>query len=293
MIFVARPVSVLASTWTSALSWQERCFLCFMAPRGIVAAAVSSVMALSLLAAGYSEATQFLPATFLLVALSVLIYGLCAAPLAHYLGLSYRNPQGVLFIGADPWVRELAVALQDEGCPVCLIDTDWENIGLSRMAGLPCIYGSALTESTREQIDYSGLGRVLAVTSNNEVNSLACLRYKEDFGRREAYQLIIPDAKKGLSEVIPLEHRGRLLFNPMLTFSELTRLLHDRGNIKKTRLTKEFGYEDFQRQHEHSALPLFIVKPDGTVHVCTVDTSYEPAPTDLVISLLLEDLNPT
>ena len=46
LIVIVRPISVLIATVRSELSWQERTFLACLAPRGIVAAAVSSVFAL-------------------------------------------------------------------------------------------------------------------------------------------------------------------------------------------------------------------------------------------------------
>lgn len=144
LMFVARPVGVLAATFRSALTWQERAFLCCMAPRGIVAAAISSVFALSLAEAGYPEAIAIVPVTFLVVFVTVLLYGLGASPLARRLKLTQSNPQGILFVGAYPWVRALAKLLKEEGCPVFLIDTDWYKVSRCRMAGLPCFYGSVL-----------------------------------------------------------------------------------------------------------------------------------------------------
>jgi NhaP-type Na+/H+ or K+/H+ antiporter len=49
LIFVVRPLSVWASTVGTSLSHKERWFLCFLAPRGIVAAAVASVFTIELL----------------------------------------------------------------------------------------------------------------------------------------------------------------------------------------------------------------------------------------------------
>jgi NhaP-type Na+/H+ or K+/H+ antiporter len=285
MIVVARPISVLASTWRSSLTWRERAFLCCMAPRGIVAAAIASVFALSLIEHGYSSAVEMVPITFLMVFVTVLFYGAIAAPLARRLNLTQTNPQGILFIGADAWVRALAEVIHKEGCPVVLVDTDWENICLCRMAGLPCLYGSGLAEATREQIDYTGLGRMLAVTSNNEVNSLACLRYAEDFGRQEVYQLPFASTKEGLHEVVSLEHRGRLLFNEDLNFGELSELMRLDFKAKKTKLTKEFDYARFRAEYGDDGLPLFVVKPDRTVQVATVGTPPEPKPGDTIISL--------
>lgn len=286
MILVARPLSVLAATWGSSLTWQERCLLACMAPRGIVAAAVSSVFALNLAHVGYPRAAEMVSVTFLLVFVTVLLYGLSAAPLARCLGLIQTNPQGILFVGAHSWVRILAHALESEGCPVFLVDTNWENIRQSRMSGLSCRFGSALAEQVREEIDFTGLGKMLAVTSNDEMNSLACLRYAEDFGRQEVYQLPFSGANEGRHEAVPLEHRGRLLFDQDLVFARLTEMLDKQQKIKKTKLTKKFDYKAFQVKHGNAVIPLFVLKPDGSVLICTVNDQGDPEPEDLVFSIL-------
>jgi NhaP-type Na+/H+ or K+/H+ antiporter len=286
LVVVARPVSVFASAWRSSLTWQERVFLGCMAPRGIVAAAISSVFALGLVSAGYPQAVEMVPITFLVVFLTVLLYGLGAAPLARRLGLTQINPQGILFVGAEAWVRALAGALKDEDCPVFLVDTDWENISQCRMAGLPCLYGSALAEATRERIDYTGLGRMLAVTSNNEVNSLACLSYTEDFSRQEIYQLPFPTDKSELHEEVRQEHRGRFLIGTQQDFALLEDLHQDEIKIRKTRITKEFDYASFRIEHGSTLLPLMVKKADGTIQVGAEGAKLDPKPGDLILGIV-------
>lgn len=286
LIVAARPLSVLASTWGSALTWQERSFLCCMAPRGIVAAAISSVFALNLTEAGYQQAAEIVPVTFLVVFVTVLVYGLMAGPLGRRLGLVQTNPQGILFVGAHPWVRALAGALREEGYSVFLVDTDSENVRDSRMAGLPCLYGSALAEATRDRIDYAGLGRMLAVTANNEVNSLACLRYAEDFGRQEVYQLSFSPSEEGRHEAVSREHRGRFLFGDNLTFSALSDFAGADPKVKKTGLTQEFNYEAFRAEHGNAVVPLVVLKADDSIQIQTQDERKIPEPGDFIISIV-------
>ncbi len=285
MMLVARPASVLASTWGSTLTWRERCLLSCMAPRGVVAAAIASVFALNLVAAGYPNAIKMVSVTFLLVFVTVLLYGLSATPIARRLRLIHVNPQGILFAGAHSWGRSLANTLKSEGCPVFLIDTDRENIRQARMEGLACFYGSALARQTREEIDFSGLSRILAITSNNEVNSLACLKYIEDFGRQEVYQLSFTPGKEGRHEIVSAEHRGRLLFHKELTFTKLSELMKCHPKVNKTRLTKEFDYQNFQAQNGDAVFLLCVMKPDGLLQICTVDGLITPKPGDLIFSI--------
>ena len=95
----------------------ERLFLAWMAPRGIVAAAVAPVFALNLIAAGDAGGARLVPATYFVILGTGVLYGLSAAPLARRLGLAQPCPQGVLFAGANGWARALGAALQAQGCP--------------------------------------------------------------------------------------------------------------------------------------------------------------------------------
>jgi NhaP-type Na+/H+ or K+/H+ antiporter len=283
MIVVVRPLSILAATIGTSLSWQERLFLSWMAPRGIVAVAVTSVLSLELVAAGYPRGVELVPVTFLMVLVTVLVYSLSSSPLARRLGLVQVNPQGILFIGAHGWARAMAHALMNAKCNLLLIDTDWDNICFARIAGLPCVYGSALAEKTREEIDYGGLGRVLAVTANNEVNALACVRYLEDFGRKEVYQLAFPSDKHGRYETISKDHLGRLLFRKDLSFARLSEAFGNTPEVRSTKLTKEFDFQAFKALHGDDAIPLFVLKPSGTIEVYTVEDQPHPAVGDSML----------
>ncbi len=284
LMVVVRPLSIITATIRSSLSWRERMFLACIAPRGIVAVALASVLSMELVATGFPRGGELVPVVFLTVFATVLVYGLCAGPLARHLGLVQVNPQGILFVGAHGWARAMAHELQSAGCPVLLIDTDRDNAREARMAGLPCMYGSALAERTREEIDYSGLGRLLAVTRNNEVNTLACAHYREDFGRGEVYQLAFPLNKQGRLEAIPKGQHGRLLFGKDLAFDRLSEAFGKPPRIHRTKLTHEFGYEAFKAKYGDRIIELFIVKQNGVVQVCTGDQQvFAPEAGDLII----------
>ena len=292
LVLVARPAAVLLSTVKSKLSWRERLFLCGMAPRGIVAAAVASVFALELSAAGSTQAERLVPLTFLVILGTVLLYGLSAAPLARRLGLARPNAQGVIFVGAHEWARAVAMALRDEGCPVLMVDSDRTNVAAARLAGLPVQYGSILAEHTVDVIEFGGLGRLVALTANHEVNSLACLRYIEYFGRQEVYQLPFDEGAEGRHEAVSREQRGRILFGRDTTFDRLIRFLGERPAVKVTRLTKVFDYQTFRDRHGDSLLPLFLITERGTVEVFATDGTPMPRPGQVLVSLSRESRVP-
>jgi NhaP-type Na+/H+ or K+/H+ antiporter len=88
LILVQRPADVAASTIGTVLSRRERIFAAGVMPRGIVVAAAASAFQISLAQAGVEDADQIVPVCFLVIAATVLVYGLGARPLARALGLT-------------------------------------------------------------------------------------------------------------------------------------------------------------------------------------------------------------
>lgn len=289
LILVARPAAVALSTVNADLNWRERMFLAWMAPRGIVAAAVSSIFALRLAEAGYVQAERLVPVTFLVIIATVTLYGLTASPVARWLQIATPHLQGVLIVGAHAWARAIASALQEEGYRVLLVDTNWANIAAARMAGLPTHYGSVLAENAPDDIALEGIGRVLALTSNDEVNALTALHFAELFGRAEVYQLSPKSDGGGDLQTVPQHLRGRLLFGADMTYTTLSDRVAAGAVIKKTPITKEFDYKAFQARYGSSAVPLFLIDNTGNLTVCTVDQPVAPKPGQTLISLIMEE----
>lgn len=286
LILIARPAAVALSTIGSDMPWQERAFLAWVAPRGIVAAAMASIFALRLSAEGYAQADQLVPITFLVIIGCVAVYGLTAAPVARWLGVAQDNPQGVLFVGASPLSRTLAEALQAEGIATCLADTNWSNIAIARLSGLNTHYGNALTEDALDNIDLDGIGRILALTPNDEANALAALHFAELFGRTEAYQLV-PNAAD--SETVP-HLRGRFLFDENANYNALSIHLAAGAVIKTTGLSEQFDYDAFQAYYQHAAWPLFVITDSGDLSVWTTDQPLSPTPGQRIVSLIPADI---
>ena len=287
MLIVARPLSVLVSTVRSDLSWRECAFLAWMAPRGIVAASVASIFALDLVEAGHAEAARLVPLTFLVIVGTVTLYGLTAMPVARWLGVAQANPQGVLFVGAQTWARSIAQALQDDGFEVMLVDTNLEHVSAARMDGLPAWYGSILSDHAEAEIELSGLGRALAVTPNREVNSLAAVHMSEVFGRHEIYQLQASTEEHARVESTPRHLRGRILFGYDVSHDSLNDLFAKGAVVKRTKLSEEFGHDDFNEHWGEQVVPLFVKSEDGKLTVVTASTNFEPTAGQTLFSIVL------
>ncbi len=223
--------------------------------------------------------------TFMVIIGTVAIYGLTAAPVARWLGVAQTDPQGVLIVGAHPWAREIAQELKDEGIPVRLVDTNYANIAEARMAGLPVYYGSALTEGTLANIELEGIGRLLALTSNDEVNSLTALHFSEVFGDNGVYQLPPEQLTASTKQVVSQHLRGRFLFDPDTTYWQLTARFDAGADVKTTNLTEAFNFQTF-RERYRDAIPLFLIGEGGSLTIFTVKDPPEPSPGQRVVAVV-------
>lgn len=258
IVFLERPFAVWLSTIGSGLTWRERLFIAWMAPRGIVAAAVSSIFALELTEIGYPEAERLVPYTLAVIIGTVAIYSLTAGTLARRLGLSQRNPQGLLIVGANYWARRIALAVYQAGYRVVIADTNPVNIEAARRDGLETYYGSILAEVARDEINLAGVGRLLALTPNVEVNALAAEHFAVTFGGQNVYELARPESRDSRIAMSSLLG-GQCLFDSRATY-EFMSIRFGRG----ARL-EWWDVEDAEavraRFDEAALLPLFVRKP--------------------------------
>lgn len=291
MIVVVRPLSVFASTAGSALSWQERLFLSGVAPRGVVAASVASIFAIGLAEEGISDANQLAPLVFGTVVGTVAVYGVLSPLLARRLGLARPNPQGVIIVGAHEWAREIARVLADNDVSVLLVDSNRPNATAARLAGLDATSTNILGEETMRELDLSEKGRILAMTPNDEVNTLAVQRFIEHFGRAEVYQLAPKGDAEGEKRSVPREQRGRVLFDSGLTFQHLDEAFKAGATVRATQLSEQFTIDDLAAQHGH-VVPLFLVSPNGSVSVFATDKRPAGRAGQVVISLTMPPESP-
>jgi NhaP-type Na+/H+ or K+/H+ antiporter len=284
LVLVVRPIAVAAGTMGTGLPRRERIFLACLAPRGVVAAAVSALFGSQLDVPG---AERLAPLTFLVIIVTVSVYGLASAPLARRLHLAEPNPQGTLIIGAGPFARAVAQALSKLGIKPVLLDSNRLSIGEARLAGLTAIHGSALDEASVQQLPLGGLGRVLAMTPNDEVNSLAILHYTELFGRRNSYQLA--PRRGGQTEGASTDLRGRTLFAAEATFGRLARGLREGFEVRTTTLSEAFDLEAWRAHHGPHAVPLFRVDGEGCLHAFTDESAVEVAGGESLVGLVPPD----
>jgi len=282
IILLVRPLAVFTSTLRSRLNFREKLFLAWLAPRGIVAAAVASVFAIRLGERG----DVIVPATFLVIVGTVVVYGLTAYPLALRLGLASANPQGVLIASAHPGARALATALKSAGFQVALVDVNREHVRTANLEGLDATYANVLSEHAIENMNLGGVGYFMALTPNSEVNSLAAMHFSELFGRANVFRLSAPGTEASRMAAAGRHYRGNVLFDNDLTFDELDRRFERGATVKCTPLTDEFTWDDFVAEHGDSAIPLFTCSPSNKLTIVTTEIPASPKSGDRIIALV-------
>lgn len=275
--FLARPLAVLASSLGGGLSWRERALVAWIAPRGIVAAAVSALFALRLEREGIGGAELMVPLTFALIIGTVVLQSATAAPLARWLGVVAADPRGVLLIGANRVARAIARSLTAQGVAVVVADEDWSDIRVARMEGLRTWYGDPLSEHAERTLDLDGIGMLFALSSRRELNSLACVRYRAEFGRHRVYALRVAEGGNGRREHAQALRMPQL-FGADVTLALLEERLDQGWQVKNTRLSETFDLAAFLAQHGEEALPLFSLDEQGRVRVVSDTRALETRP---------------
>jgi len=293
LLLIVRPAAVAFSTIGSDLNWRERLGLSWLAPRGIVAAAVASLFSLEMAhksnvsdELATAAADVLVPVVFLVIVGTVVVYGFSVPPLARWLKLSQPNPQGILFAGASGWVRAVATAVKEAGFQVMLVDTNYVNITSARMAGLPTCYASVISDYVTEDLELPDIGRLLAVTPNAEVNTLATQQMAERFGWAQVYQLPSSEAGSERRSASSRAQRARFLFNPEATYQRLSTRFAAGAQVKATQITEEFSYKDFRAMYGDSALVMFVVVDGEKLRPVTTEKPPEPEPDDVLIALV-------
>lgn len=265
--FVARPLSVLASTTGSSLSWQERLLLSWIAPRGIVAAAVSAIFALRLVEAGVPQAELLVPITFSIIIGTVLLQSLTARAIARALNVAESAPRGYLIVGANVVARTIAKTLKDMGYRVLLTDSSWDNIRVARMDGLDTFYGNPVSEYADRKLELVGIGRLLCLSPQRELNAVASMRYRSEFGKSELYSLrCIADKNATEKHQISSDHRGHILFSKAMDYGKLALWLSQGAEIRQTKLSESYSFQKYIEQGKGQVEPLFAISPKGRVH---------------------------
>ncbi len=211
LVLVVRPLVVWLSTLGSELSARERLFIAWIAPRGIVAAAVASVVAGALENSGLEGGAELRALVFLTIAVTVVLAGLTALPVASMLGVRLPGRETVAILGAQGLGLALASELRDAGVPIVFLDSNPQNCRRAEEAGFSVVFGNGIEERTMLRARLQGAGTAIALTPNQTVNSVFVGRARDLFRVPNGY-VAGPRIDTGLASELLRSGEAKALF---------------------------------------------------------------------------------
>ena len=260
--FFARPIKVWISTLGSNLQWQEKIMVSWIAPRGIVAAAVSALFAIKLESIGYPNADLLVSLTFIIIITTVVVQSATARPLAKFLGVAEPESIGLLIVGANPVSQAIAKCLYDQKVNFIMADSYWDHIKKARMNGYKTYYGNPVSKHADQHLDLIGIGHMLGLSMNRHINTLSAQKYASEFGKQNIFTLKPSEDKNKDSEkhLSSIDFRGSILFGGK-TYAQLASLLAKDAVVKSTLISEEFTFKMYTEKHGSNVIPLFAVSP--------------------------------
>ncbi|MEH6827627.1 cation:proton antiporter, partial [Parasphingorhabdus sp.] len=152
LLFVVRPVSVLVALLFSSVPWRERLFIAWIAPRGIVAVAITGLFAIRLVDHGFPGAEALVPLSFAVVIATIFAHGFSASWVAERLGISEGKGEGVLIAGANRWSIALGKMLKSLNIDVLITDNSKFALRRAHSEGLAIRHGDVLEEAHDDNI---------------------------------------------------------------------------------------------------------------------------------------------
>jgi hypothetical protein len=243
-----------------------------MDPRGIVAAATASTFSAGLVAQHVGGASKILPVTFLVIVVTVAVYGLTAVPVARRLGVTRPARARPLLVGGDDWVIDLGRVLRSLGLDVLM----WAGFDEQRhrisQAGLELAPGELLAAATGRGAQLEGITAVLLLTDEDDFNALGSTVLQ---GSVDGAVYRLGARRPGHGVVAPYTG-GQTLFDAQLTRYELSRRYADGAWI---------SVQPGDGTASADGNLLFLVRADGRLAPVTRSGPPEPEPGDSMVVL--------
>ena len=189
IVFVIRPLGVFLSTHNSNLKLNEKLFISWVGPRGIVAAGIASLFGSKLIKQGVADAEYITPLVFMIVLGTVLLNATTARLFAKMVGVFLKSSNAILFLGASNPARLIAKYLTDAGKRVVLIDSNKSFIESAKKEGLEAFSTNIYDDDLTDNIELNDVGYLIAMTGSDAVNDFAITSLSNAFGEHGAYRL--------------------------------------------------------------------------------------------------------
>lgn len=207
-----RPLNVAICTARSGFSWREKAFLSWVAPRGVVAAAIASLAAALLDALGQPGGPEIRALVFLTIAVTVVVQGGSAPLVARLLGVRAPGRSAIVILGADELGLALGSVLRESDQRVVFADSNPQHCLAAEERQFAVVYGDAFAERTLARMRLEQARAVIGLTPNHEVNHHFAGEARDSFGVRETYVAV---NREGAAVAIRMaeKQQSRVLFD--------------------------------------------------------------------------------
>ncbi|UCE92674.1 MAG: sodium:proton antiporter [Flavobacteriaceae bacterium] len=278
VVLFVRPLGVFLSARKSGLSQNEKVFVSWVGPRGIVAAGIASLFGLKLTMQGVQNANYITPLVFMIVLGTVLLNATTAKLMARFTRVLLKKSEGILIVGASPPARLIAKYLQNNNRRVVLIDSNRTNIEKSAEEGLEAMECNIYEDDIFENIELNDVGFLLALTGSNTINEYALSKLKESFGEEGAFRLISAEEMRD-----PDNNPEEGLFSQTDDFINISEVVRDYPIINEVKIDSPEHYRELMKatMKEIKSIPVFVKSKDNEIHIIpanykdlTVDEGY-------------------
>ncbi|MEH6764265.1 MAG: sodium:proton antiporter [Aequorivita antarctica] len=272
VIFILRPLTVFASTIGSSLKTNEKLFISWVGPRGIVAAGISSLFGTQLVSKGVVGAEYITPLVFAVVLITVIINATTARVMAGWLGVFLKKSDGILMVGASKVSRLIATYLHKNNRHVVLIDSNQLNINRAKELGLEAFTANIYADDLTDNIELNDVGYLLAMTGSDEINKQAINRFGKYFGENGTFRLMTSEEMRQRQHLSAKE-----LFSYTHDYTRFTEVAQDFPSIQEIPVE---NHNQFLRVlniigENENAIPLFLRRTNGFLDLITAPTELE------------------
>ena len=264
IVFIIRPLGVFLSTQGSNLKFNEKLFIGWVGPRGIVAAGIASLFGSKLLIKGEPGAEYITPLVFMIVLGTVLLNATTARFFAKVIGVFLKQSDGILIIGASKVSRLIGNYLKKNNRHVVLIDNNQTNVDKAKKVGMEAIVANIYSDTLTDNIELNDVGFLIALTGNTDINTFALNKFEKQFGENGAFRLA---STEEINNPESLPANG--LFSPNYDFIKFTETSEKYPSIHEIDIKDKSHYDDLIKRANEDAdiVPIFTKSPDGNIDI--------------------------
>jgi len=287
VVFVLRPLAVFVSTFKSKLKLNEKLFISWVGPRGIVAAGIASLFGSKLIKQGVEGAEYITPLVFMIVLGTVLLNATTARVFAKLVGVFLKKSDAILFVGASNPARLIAGFLKAKGKRIILIDSNKNFVQQALDDDLEAFKVDVYDDELTDNIELNDVGYLIALTGSDMVNKHAINKFSPAFGEHGSYKLA---SSQEIIEATVTERKN--FFTPNDDYINLSEAYRENPNITEVKIANKEEYDKVLEMlsEEEKAVALFIEKGTG-IYLIPEFEETEAIKENLVLSYLGKKMN--